>query len=330
MKLSKISKYMDVLKGYSRHALLLSSHAAIKRVALSGGKINEVGISRNWICNGDISPDVEDVRYFLSEVTLDYLNEYLAKAKMEDLPVQDIGEFTCVDYDVNSTTIFSEENDERFSVGAYGSTLEITLENDVVSSSNDIYEEITQGRFWYMYRVFKKWSPEAAEILKNGVCGCLIHVCGCHDTPDYSGDCEPCGETCQRFQDCVESVIDDAELILKTKFNDPLIDCRANLVGCYHKKETCSSVGCEEWSAPKCNVCETEEGDELCVKSLSFQSNGDIEHLDRLYFSGSSEARGSMEADFSCTDKKYFLSVEGDRNLVFSVHATIEVKRCIC
>jgi len=329
MKLSKISKYMDALKGYSRYALLLSVHAATQNITRGSGGISDTGVPRNWICNDDVSPDVDDFRFFLSEITLDYLNEYLAKAEIDDLPIQDIGEFTCVDYDVNDDSI--EENDESFNVGAYGSTLEITLGDDVVSSSNDIYEEITQERFWYMYRVFKEWSGEEAERLKSGVCGCLIHVCGCGDSSDYSGDCESCGETCQRFQNCVESVIDDAGLRLKTRFNDPLIDCRANLVGCYHERGgSCSYNKCKDWLAPKCNICEIEDAEELCVKSLSFQSNGDIEHLDRLYFSGSSEARGSMEADFSCTDKKYFLSVEGDRNLVFSIHATVKVKKCIC
>ena len=309
---------MDVLKGFSRHALLLSSHAATKQVALSGGEINEAGIPRNWICNEDVSPDVDDVRYFLSEETLKYLNMYLENSTIEDLPEQDIQNYTCVDYDVNESVLF-EKNNERFNVGSYGSKIHITLEDDVVSSDNDVYEEITENRFWFMYRKFREWAPEGAKTLYDDVSNCLQYVCD-HDCPgmDSDGGCEPCEGSCSEFQYCIEGAIEDA--LAELKFDDPYVTCYTNLIGCYYGYGSCGS---------RCNTCQKEEAEEPCVKGLSFQSNENTEPLTRLYFQGP-DVCGSMEANFTCTDYKYLLSVEGERNLVFSVRATIEVERYTC
>lgn len=320
IRLSKISKYLDVLKGFSRYALLLSSHAATKQVALSGGEINEAGIPRNWICNDDVSPEIDDVRFFLSEETLKYLNTYLENSRIEDLPVQDIKPYTCVDYDVNDSVLLGD-NDERFNVGSYGSEIQITLEDDVVSSDNSVYQEITENRFWFMYRKFKEWAK--TQTLYDDVNDCLQYACACTSmSPD--GRCGSCGG-CPDFQDCIREAIDDA--LADLNFNDPDVTCEANLIGCYYELGTCG-VG---WSAPECNTCQMEDAEEPCVRGLSFQSNGDIEILNKLYFQGPvSDACGSMEADFTCTDNKYTLSVERERNLVFSVRATIEVEQYDC
>jgi hypothetical protein len=59
----------------------------------------------------------------------------------------------------------------------------------------------------------------------------------------------------------------------------------------------------------------------------------------KIYFSDScsakkckvwAETKGSMEAVFSCTDKKYLLSVTGNRNLIFSVHAMVKLRSINC
>ena len=314
MKLSKISNYLDILKGYSRHALLLSSYAATKKVALSGGEINEVGIPRNWICNEDVSPDVEDVRYFLSEETLEYLNRYLENSEIEDLPEQDVEPYTCVDYDVNG--VLDGKNDEGFNVSSYGSKIRVTLEDDVVSSENNVYEEIVENRFWFMYRKFKEWTPEGARILNNSVTDCLQHVCDC-PSMDSDGVCESCRNTCEKFQNCIEKTIKNA--LAELKFDYPYVTCDANLIGCYYNRGMCD----------ECNRCQKEEPEELCVKELGLQSNGNTEPLNILYFQGD-EVCGSMEAIFTCTDYKYLLSVEGERNLEFSVRATIVLEDYDC
>ena len=106
LKLLKISSYLDFLKGFSREALLLSSHAAIQKVASMGGEINELNEPRSWICNGDVSPEVAEVKHFLSEETKKYLNQYLEKLEIEDLPSINLTNFTSVDYDLNSQNIF--------------------------------------------------------------------------------------------------------------------------------------------------------------------------------------------------------------------------------
>lgn len=316
---------MDILKGFSRHALLLSSHAATKQVALSGGEVNEVGIPRNWICNEgeDVSPEVEDVRYFLSEETLKYLNRYLENSGIEDLPVQDIKNYTCVDYDVDDN-VLSGENEEKFNVGSYGSKIRVTLEDDVVSSDNDVYEEITENRFWFMYRKFNEWVQN--QTLYDDVNDCLQDVCDCGTPMGSDGICGSC-EVCPDFQDCIKEAINGT--LANLDFNDPDVTCEANLIGCYYELGMCGAG----WSPPEgeCDKCQTEDAEELCAIGLSFQSNDNPEFLNKIYFQGPvDDACGSMEANFTCTDNKYLLSVEGERNLIFSVRATIEVKQYTC
>lgn len=220
LKLSKISSYLDFLKGFSRGALLLSSHAAIQKVANMGGEINELNKPRIWICNGDVSPGLDDVKDFLSEETKKYLNRYIENLETEDLFSTNITNFTSVNYDINLKNIFGGKNDERFNISAYGSKINITLEGNSVASENNIYEEIARVRFWYMYRIFKKWATSTS--LSFCVRNCL--------------DCE---NTCLDFKSCVDSCVDEALQELQNLF-DEHVECTASLECCYAESGECS------------------------------------------------------------------------------------------
>ncbi|MEM5829298.1 MAG: hypothetical protein QW040_00380 [Candidatus Aenigmatarchaeota archaeon] len=350
--LSKISKYLDYVKGFTRNALIFAVYAETKYVAGQGGQTSSSGFPRSWICNGDVSPKVDEVRFFLSEETRRSLNEYLRNFKLQDLPVINITSSTCVDYDVNEISVLSGDNDEKFSVGAYGSKINITLEENSVTSSNEVYEQIAQNRFWYMYRKFREWLPLGSEILVRGVCNCLSEICACGNS-NYIGGCAFCSSTCPEFQLCLENVIEDARKILQDSF-DEYVKCTTNLIGCYHELVPCSTTfGCMNWEdAPACNNCFVEASGELCSKSILFgmresKSLGYIplsisffqKPKSQIYFSDIcsnkkckawAETKGSMEAVFSCTDNKYLLSVSGDRHLTFSVHAMVKLKSSNC
>lgn len=343
IELSKISKYLDSLKGVSRYALLLSSHAASEQVGELGGEVSNTGYSRSWICNFDLSPHVDSVRFFLSEQTLKYLNDYMVDIKIPDLPVQNIENYTCVDYDVDETSVIRlKENDEKFNVGAYGSMLNVSIENDTVTSDNDVYEEIAQVRFWYMYRKFKEWAPVGSEILVNKMCDeCLAYVCDCEEPPDYTASCDKCYDTCPKFQECLEEAVEEAGKALEDIFDDEYINCEPQFIGCYHELEDCVEDICMPWEdAPKCRSCMMEEPEELCIKNLFLESNEDSKEKpdDVLYFLDCdqlicdyiADTKGSMEATFSCTDSKYSLSTGSDRYLTFSVHSSIFMKKHNC
>ncbi|MEM5853201.1 MAG: hypothetical protein QXG39_01050 [Candidatus Aenigmatarchaeota archaeon] len=347
---SKISKYLDYVKGFTRNALIFSVHAESKRIASQGGQTSDAGIPRSWICNAEVSPSVDEVRFFLSEETKMDLNKYLKNFKLQDLPVINVTNSTCVDYDVDETSVLSGKNDEEFKVGCYGSKINISLDENLVSSSNEVYEGIEQNRFWYMYRIFREWAPVATQILVGGTCSCLSKICSCGNS-DYSGGCMPCASTCPGFQNCLENVVENARKVLQNSF-DEYVRCNARLIGCYHELEPCTGVfECIDWeNAPACNNCLRENAGELCSKRIimerptvqakpTFSTSFSKNKLSSIYFSDSCsskkcklwyETKGSMEAVFSCTDEKYLLSVSGDRHLMFSVHAMAKLRAIRC
>lgn len=354
--LSKIMKYLDYIKAYTRNALILSVHAETKYIASQGGQSSNVGLPRSWICNGDVSPFVDDVRFFLSNKTTSDLNAYIKNFDIQDLPTINITNSTCVDYDVNQNTVFSGINDERFEVGSYGSKANVTLESNTVFSDNEVYEEIAQDRFWYMYRNFKEWMPTAVDIIVGGTCNCLPYICNCPGSPQYTSECEFCGDTCSGFQSCLQNIVDLAREALVNTFDDEYVDCTARLIGCYHELEPCiGTPQCTDWeNAPACFSCYRERTDKLCAQSVLSgrpQETGSLVYSNillkqsypapgnRIYFADVctdqkcerwAETRGSMEALFSCTDNKYFLSVVGDRHLSFSVHVRVKLKSMNC
>lgn len=353
---TKIMKYLDYVKAYTRNALILAVHAETKEVASGGGQAGGVGIARSWICNGDVSPAVDDVRFFLSNQTNNDLNKYIMNFGIHDLPTINITNSTCVDYDVSENTVFSGSSDEKFYVGSYGSKANVTLEGNTVSSGNEVYEEIAQDRFWYMYRKFKEWSPTGASIVVGETCGCLSQICACPTSPQTVGGCESCESTCPGFQSCLESIVESARRALADTFDDDYIVCTATLLGCYHELEPCKGVPvCIDWAeAPACRNCYRQEAGGLCSQSLVSERSQQAESLgyygvnpwqsysaprNSVLFADIcsekkckywAETRGSMEATFSCTDKKYLLSVVGDRHLTFTVHAMARLKSMNC
>lgn len=347
--LSKISKYLDYVKGFTRNALIFAVHAETKHIAAQGGQTSDAGIPRSWICNAEVSPRVDEVRFFLSEETKSDLNKYLKNFKLQDLPLINITNSTCVDYDVDEASVLSGKNDEEFKVGCYGSKINITLDENLVTSTNEVYQGIEQNRFWYMYRIFREWAPVATGILVGGTCNCLSKICSCGNS-NYVGGCMPCASTCPGFQRCLENVVENALKVLQDSFDD-YVRCKAKLIGCYHELEPCSgTLMCIDWEdAPACRSCLRENAGELCSKNVAterssvrfkpFFPENTFKKDNVIYFSDSCsskkckfwyETKGSMEAVFSCTDNKYLLSVSGDRHLTFSVHAMVKLRAIRC
>jgi len=337
LKLSKLSKYLDFYKGFSRQALLLATHRATQEVASQGGEANEGGISRYWICNSDISPEIESVRFFLSERTEKFLNRYIMNLKSDELVNLNITNFTCVDYDVNENSVMSGKNDERFNVGGYGSEINISYKADSVYSENNIYEEIAQDRFWYMYRNFKVWSQTTS--FPGCICGCLGAGCCCP-----RGDCLE--DVCPAFKACVDGCFKKAKNELESKFDD-YVKCGYTFDCCYIETIECGDVQspCEAWKdAPKCNICAKEDPDILCSKNLELSGENsnknyytiklqEDEEEEFQCYGGCyfwDEVRAAIEGEFHCKDKKYFLSTENYRYLDFDTRVMMNIKGRQC
>jgi len=334
----KFYHYANQIKGFVREALVLSVHSAELEAAATGGEITMRGTPRTWICNGvDTSPKVDEVRYFLSNKTTELLNEYVWNFKIEDLPIVSLSNFTCVDYDVNEEDVFSGKVDEEFDVGAYGFTFSVTYGGNSLNSSGEVYDKVTQNRFWYLYRNFKDWVSGEAPKFQACICSCLPKICSCGG----KGKCIQCPS----FYRCVKNCISKSLNRLKNRF-DRFVECTASMPCCIYELDVCEERGreCRLWKNPwDCKGCDIAEAGDLCsevvleTKLKTLEGEGDqCEGACEVW----GEPRAALRVTFSCTDKKYGLSTSGQittRRLKFIVGATSNVKGycyqkkdCIC
>lgn len=323
-ELAKFSKYLDVTKVFSRTSLILSSHNAADDVASKGG-LAGTEMARSWICNGPTPPDVKEVRFFLSDETLVLLNRYIESFHMEDVLKVNVTNFTCVDIPVEQGDVEQGKYDERYPVNAYGSEISVSRESEIVSSKNDLSDEIALVRLWYMYRKFKEWTDTYGPTYASRMCSCLEMICPC-PRKGIAGS-ELC-KSCPGYKTCVDNTIEWALKQLKGVFNDPDVICTANLYCCYYEHEPCAPAPdyCEFWDAPYCKDCNLVEPRELCVEKISFSDSPEEEY--GLVWD---DVRGSNKAWFECKDYKYFVSTPlGTKQLDFRVDATTVFHRKGC
>lgn len=333
IKLTKISDYLDVFKGFSKQIALLSSHAAAKEVAGSGGDDGRGGEARSWICNTDRRPPtVDEVRYFLGEEIKNFLNNYISRLWVEDIPDIYFSNFTCSNVKVNETGVNAGLNDESFDVNNFGSFLEIQLENETTNSTNDVSVQVSQVRFWYLYRIFKKWAERTPY--PNDVMNCIVE--GNLPSTEFGQWCDPINTAA--FRNCVKGAAEKAVKELENLFSDPYIECRY-VIGCI-----CMGV------TPDCNIqypcadCNRIDADQLCIQKiiagedyrgaknllkktgeesiyytvdiakryLIFSVDADIQWCNLwgvCGVPGDPSLWGAVSTTFSCKDTKYALSV---------------------
>jgi hypothetical protein len=339
--LSRVSKYLDVTKGFTQTSSLLSSHAVCYDVAYKGGH-SENG-TRTWLCNGPWGPSIDDVRFFLGKETLEFLNRYVANYKVID-PMVSLKNFTCVNYNVNQSIVTSGKVDERFDIEALGSKMNVSLGENNVTSKYDLDLEVSRIRFWYMYRIFKKWSETTS--LPQDICAGLPLVCSCDPSLSY------CSSNCQFFQTHALYYIEKSRQYLESLFNDPEnIECTALMDCCMTRitSNTETIEACLTWEDWPCGGCNKEEPKSLCINSIltgkktevkpvNIEGKSNPDKARFLQFNvgvsiswkhpclcqahedghtdecgnvdiASGEPKGTITAMFSCIDKKYSLSV---------------------
>ena len=339
--LSRVSKYLDVTKGFAQYSALLSSHSATYDIAYKGGHTPEG--TRTWVCNGPWGPTVDEVRVFLGKETLEFLNRYITNYRVTDPPIS-MRNFTCANYNVDQFSVLGGKVDEKFNVQAFGSEINVTFEENNVTSKYDFDLEISRNRFWYMYRIFKKWSETTT--LPQDTCAGIPLVCGC--TPSLGH----CSSNCQAFQSHALVQIEKARIYLESLFNDPeYIICTAKMDCCMTRitSNTNTIEACLTWEEFPCGGCNREDPDALCIESILNDETPDVKPMDitgptdpgksrflqfnvgvtiawkhpclcQAYMENhtdecgnidtvSSEPKGTITAVFSCVDKKYSLSV---------------------
>jgi hypothetical protein len=314
VEFTKISKYLESLKGVSKNSLILSAQKATFFVA---------GRTDSYFCNDAVPPTVDEMKSALSAETKKSLNSYIKNIKLLDpLLEYDVNEFECVDFPVDEHALNLGLYDENFSVGAYGSKISINSSDVSVSSKNDIFENINMDRFWFLYRKFREWSQKlysySRDVCEN--CMCPVDVCG----------------------RCGNNALKRALKLLEETIDDFYVNCSVQKSCCVQEDSDYSGsyYYCLPWEdAPRCNSCNLERSSELCTPSqsyspiseqvlntphtISFARLEECPGYDTL-----TETRAAIKATFSCIDKKYALSIPsiGERYLVYSVDATLYIK----
>ncbi|MBU5689585.1 MAG: hypothetical protein QXM68_01350 [Candidatus Aenigmatarchaeota archaeon] len=336
--MSKMQQYIENFKGFTKTALTLASHQSTKNIAKNGG--SNIGTTRTWICTSPSVPSVDEIKYYLSEDTKKILNSYMIKSNKskEDEGVEFFsGKFNCIDYNVNQQDIMSGTNDESFDVGAYGSYLYINDGNFFINSSNNVYQDIGKVRFWYLYRNFRRWAED--NVFSRYMCGCMMQICNCNQ----AGECQ---SNCPGFYQCYTNAVQKALENLQNRF-DSYVTCQANYGCCHQEKQSCGDVtSCVYWDeSPTCNNCYYGSYGDLCIQDELKLSSYD-QSKPFVYSPANAQTlqddcsdqivemwstvKSSVEATFSCTDKKYRLSVPGQNYLTFSVHTNVAIQSRNC
>ena len=342
--LTKIGEYLDVIKGFSRNALILAIHEGTFAV---GGE----GIT--FYCNDPTPPTTRQMRYELSSQTIKLLNEYLKNYPVSDqLATIDIQNFSCIDTPVEG--LEQGLNDENFTANAYGSKVSISVKENNVSSGNEIFEFIPENRFWFLYRELRDWSYTKGADFERLVCNCL--------TNSFPKSCRSMGKCtdCPEFNECFKNAVDKTAKDMEIFINDPNVQCSGEPTCCYGKKDPCLSKTedqCGLWPTGEgCSNCDFLPDKELCIENIraSSEDNKNYREKNTLSFEGETEKYSSssrisfspdevcggtceyyeagyvnVKAQFTCTDKKYLLSLPfpEDRYLKFTIDTEISLQK---
>jgi hypothetical protein len=342
--LTKISKHLDMIKGFSKNALILATHRGTSIVG-------DEGIP--FYCNEPTPPSTKQMQYELSSETLELLNGYLKNYSVsEPLMIVNIGDFSCVDTPIEG--LEGGLKDENFTVNAYSSNISISMKENNVSSSNEVFEFIPENRFWFLYRELRNWTTQEGWKFKKRVCDCLTSG----KFPKECTKMDSC-EDCNDFKQCFELAIKETSSDIENFINDRNVTCSGIPTCCYGRKKPCvtgTGNDCSYWSGGGgCNSCNILHDNPLCIESIGASSNDykDFRKEDVLSFEGENEKYSSLsrisfspdqcgghcifyeagyvnvKAQFTCTDKKYKLSLPlpEERFLKFTIDTMVSLRK---
>lgn len=243
-EVAKVTKFLDVIKGLSRNSLILAANKGTLFIA---------GKGESYICNIPTPPTVAEERNEVGNQTLGILNTYVENINFtEQVLSYNISKYGCVDYPINEAKLQSGQYDEKFNVGAYNGSVNLTIGQNNITSKNDAFELITQNRFWFLYRKFVEWSK--ASTLSSEICPnlCPQNVC------DGVGT----------------AALEKARVLLEQTIGDEFVKCSYTRSCCYQEIGTYNGPkydGCIKWENPKaCPTCYLDRSSDICVNKISY------------------------------------------------------------
>jgi len=319
------SVYLDYVKYFSRIALHFSVHEAVAKIAEQGGMHPGSEVSpRSWICGDKVdAPEVDEVRFSLSNETTNFLNNYIKNFESTTILKVNLSQVSCVDFKVDRDNLNAGKIDEDFEAVATGSNILIGGEGVNITSINDITEKISFLRFWFMYRKFYEWVQKYGPEYIQDTCKDMSKICECRN----SGPCEICPPLLHALKASAQDKVNKLEKV----FNDPYIKCYYRITCCAHEYENCppefdpTQVGyCKRWEdAPACKECIKAPWQQPCGLGLQGECTGTCTYY--------AEVKTSFKTTFGCIDNKYFVSTpNGTKPLEFKIDTTIYLRKFDC
>ena len=346
--LTKIGIYLNSIKGFSKNALILATHKGTSDIGKE---------AITFYCDDPTPPTARQMRVELSSRTLELLNEYLKNYPVnEPLMTIDIQNFSCVDNPVEGL----EQGliDKNFTANAYGSKIGISIKENNVSTNNELFEIIPEDRFWFLYRELRDWSYTKGADFERLVCNCLTTS----TLPKWDEVMENCNDW-PNFRDCFKIAVDDTAKEMQAFINDPNIECSGEPSCCYGEKIPCQTAEaddqCGVWPTGEgCSNCTTLPDKELCIEKIgasseenqktyekiknviSFEGKDEEQKVSKISFASDGICSPdqckfyetgyiNVKAQFTCTDKKYQLSLPfpEDRYLKFTIDTKVSLMR---
>ncbi|OGI15087.1 hypothetical protein A3K63_03840 [Candidatus Micrarchaeota archaeon RBG_16_49_10] len=309
LMMSKVTGKMDTLRGFFKDALTLSGYAASDIVGNDENK--------TFYCNGPSVPSENEMRVMLSDQSVEILNAYKNNLKFNDpLLTVKIKDFTCVDIP-NDGRVKSGQYDEGFNINAYGSDIQVIREENVINGSNDVFEYVTDDRFWFLYRKISYWVDNNGGFIYS-------HMCNCLDNLDCTSKNACDSGQCPVFGSCVEDAFKIYANSLKKYINDQYVTCSGVPNCCATEKgPSCQPdprTSCDLLDYGECFDCKNYSS-ELCIDKISAQTCGGV---CSYWESGKASVNGLI----TCRDEKYQLSVPGkDRHLEFTIEIVSSLEK---
>jgi hypothetical protein len=313
LMMSKVTGKIDMVRGFFRNALVLSSHAGTSGVG---------AMEKSFYCNGPATPSENYIRFSVSESTKQALNSYIDNLDLNDALVElEVSDFECIDTPLYNG-LGSGDYDEGFPVESYGSNINVTSRENKIESSNDMFDYISENRFWFLYRKMKVWVENNEDYIFSKNCACLDEI-----------DCESshaCDSgSCPIFGDCLQTAFDQMAFSVQKYIGDEYVRCYGSPSCCYTEKlDTCEpdpSGDCSFSNGGTCFNCNEYADEDLCIDKIVAQDTVEACIGNCRYWE---TWKANIKGSITCVDKRYQLSIPGtERYLEFKIDIVSSLER---
>ena len=312
---------LELAKQFLTQNLKFSSSSASVEIAANGG--TQVP-KTYWYCNDKaIPPELEEVKYSLSNSSHNFLSAYistLSESELENLGVT-VSPYECVGIDdpgQSNCLLKDTSHCESFtSTGTQGGLIEVS-DPAYVSYGGDLASDVSTDRFFMFYYKLYKDTKESG--LTRSIAQGLRESCTQRGAPSV-----------QRLQFALQKACDHFEALFEEPDGKRYVECEYEILCIDTVNPTaCTNVNCERPAFSK----------QLCWEkaSSSPQVSVDLSGLQNFFdgiggktVSAQGASFGGIEIIFHLTDTKYKVSsAQGPVNLVWNLNAVLNVANQEC